>query len=96
MTPDVFISHSSRDKAAADAVCAALEAAGVGCWIAPRDIPPGMEWSSAIIGALRQSRLLLLLFTAASNQSPQVLREVERAVSLRQPIVTLKLENATL
>jgi predicted Ser/Thr protein kinase len=34
----VFISYSSEDKAEADAVCAALEAENIGCWMAPRDV----------------------------------------------------------
>ncbi len=37
MAHDVFISHSSKNKPAADAVCHALEGDGVRCWIAPRD-----------------------------------------------------------
>jgi hypothetical protein len=36
MAHDVFISHSSEDKPAADAVCAILEESEVRCWIAPR------------------------------------------------------------
>ena len=41
MAHDVFISHSSHDRAAAEAALAALERAGHSCWIAPRDIVPG-------------------------------------------------------
>jgi TIR domain len=33
----VFISHSSKDRATADAICTHLESAGIKCWIAPRD-----------------------------------------------------------
>jgi len=40
MTRDIFISHSSADCAAAEQICAYLEATGLSCWIAPRDIPP--------------------------------------------------------
>jgi predicted ATPase/Tfp pilus assembly protein PilF len=94
--PQIFISHSSQDGAAAAAAVAVLEAAGVRCWVAPRDIAPGEEWSAAIVRALRSCRALMLLYSAASNDSPQVLREVERAVSLRLPLVTLKLEGAPL
>ncbi len=96
MAHDVFISYSSHDKQAADAVVAALEAAGMPCWIAPRNIHPGVEWSQAIVEAIRASRLLLLVFTDHSNQSPQVLREIERAVSLRVPIIPFRLENVPL
>lgn len=34
----VFISHASDDSSAAESVCVALEAAGIHCWIAPRDV----------------------------------------------------------
>jgi WD40 repeat protein len=91
---DVFISYSSKDKQTADAACAALEAERVRCWIAPRDIRPGMDWGGAIIDAIADSRVLVLLFTEHSNQSPQVLREVERAVSKGLVIVPMRLDDA--
>jgi len=52
---DAFISYSSKDKTAADAACAMLEAAGVRCWIAPRDVRPGLEYGAAIIEAIDQT-----------------------------------------
>ncbi len=36
MAHDVFISHSTSDRAVADAMCSRLEQVGVRCWIAPR------------------------------------------------------------
>jgi TIR domain len=36
-----FISYASQDKPVADAVCQALERAGMACWIAPRNVVPG-------------------------------------------------------
>jgi hypothetical protein len=56
MAHDVFISYSSRDKPTADAVCAALESHGIRCWIAPRDVLPGMEWGEAIVNAIHDSK----------------------------------------
>jgi hypothetical protein len=38
MSFDVFISYSTKDAIVAKAACAALEAAKIRCWIAPRDI----------------------------------------------------------
>ncbi len=49
---DVFISHSRHDKAVADAACAALENAGIRCWIAPRNILPGGDWGASIVDAI--------------------------------------------
>ena len=92
MAHDVFVSYSTADKATADAVCATLERAGVRCWIAPRDVLPGMNSAGAIIDALHQSRLLILVFSAHSNTSPQVMQEVERAASKGIPILPFRIE----
>jgi TIR domain len=93
MPHDVFISHSSKDKVYADAVCARLESEGVRCWIAPRDILPGMSWGSAIVEAIESTRLMVLLFSSNANASPQIEREVERALNKEVPIVPLRLES---
>ena len=74
MAHDVFISHSAKDKATADAVCAKLEAEGIRCWIAPRDVTPGLEWGAAIIGAIKQAKVMVLVFTANANGSQEIRR----------------------
>ncbi len=93
MAHDVFISYSHTDKPTADAACATLESRGIRCWIAPRDVLPGDEYASALVGAIHSSRLLVLVFSSGANQSPQVLREVERAVSKGLPILPLRIED---
>jgi TIR domain len=93
MAHDAFISYSSRDKTTADAACAALEAAGIRSWIAPRDITPGAEWGEAIIDAIGRARVLVLVFSTYANDSPQIRREVERAVHKGIPIVPLRIED---
>ena len=96
MAHDVFISYSSVDKPLADAVCATLEGRGIRCWIAPRDIVPGMDWSDAIIDALTSAQVFLLLLSGASNESEQVKRELQNAVSEGLPVVPLRLEDVCL
>jgi tetratricopeptide (TPR) repeat protein len=93
MPHDVFISYSSKDKSAADSICAGLETKGVVVWLAPRDIVPGMNWSGSIIRAINDCRVFVLLFTAHSNISPQVNREVERAINKHKPVVLFRLED---
>jgi hypothetical protein len=89
MSHDVFISHSSADKRAADAACAVLEARGIKCWIAPRDLRPDSDWGESIITAIEQSRIMLLLLSTQANSSPQIRREVERAVNRsKTPLLT--------
>jgi TIR domain-containing protein len=93
MPHDVFISHSAKDKVTADAVCAVLEGEGIRCWIAPRDVLPSMEWGEAIIEAIEECRLMVLVFTANANESPQIRREVERAVNRGVAILPVRIED---
>jgi len=92
MALDTFISYSSKDKTAADAACAVLERAGIRCWIAPRDIRPGQEYGHSIIEAIDQCRVMVLIFSADANDSRQIHREIERAVSKGVPIIPLRIE----
>lgn len=90
---DIFISCSRSDKVVADATCAMLESNGLRCWIAPRDIPSGREWPEAIIDAISQAKIMVLIFSESANESVQVKREVERAVHHGIPILPVRLEN---
>ncbi len=90
---DVFLSYSSKDKTWADAACAVLEHHRVRCWIAPRDIIPGDEWGAAIIKALSASQMMVLIFSGHANASPQVRREVERAISQGMIVLPVRVED---
>lgn len=92
MSHDVFISHSSIDKNIADAVTAALEQAQIRCWIAPRDILPGESWGGSIIDAIEASQVMVIVFSSHSNDSKQVMREVERAVQKDVIVVPFRVE----
>src|SRR5581483_7974306 len=89
---DVFISYSSKDKPVADATCATLEAHGIRCWIAPRDIIPGTEWGKAIVDGISGSRIMVLIFSSNADQSRQVMREAERAVHKGLSLLPLRIE----
>lgn len=93
MSHDVFISHSSKDKVMADAICAGLESRGIRCWIAPRDVLPGQEWTQAIVDAITSSRVFLLVFTENSNQSHQAIKEVDCAINDGITILPFRLED---
>lgn len=93
MAHDVFISYASENRAIANAVCALLERKGLRCWIAPRDILPGVNYGEALIEAISGAHVLVLVFSSHANQSPQVMREVERAVSRGLPIVPFRIED---
>jgi hypothetical protein len=93
LSHDVFISHSSQDRAVGEAACAALERAGHKCWIAPRDIMPGEDYGEAIVDGIRASRIFLLIVSANSVASPQVRRETERAANAGAPIIPFRIED---
>lgn len=92
MHAPVFISHATTDHPAAHAIRDALEAAGIACWIAPRDIPPGHEWASAIAAAIAQAPLLILIHSAASAASDMVRREINLAAADRTPIMPIRID----
>jgi hypothetical protein len=96
MPRDVFISHSAQDKKAAETICAALEQDGIRCWVAPRDVRPGKPFPGEITRAIQQCKVLLLIFSRHSNESEQVLREVQLAVDSHLPIVRLRLADIPL
>ena len=91
MPSDVFISYFHKDKITTDLMCDTLEENGIKCWVAPRDILPGSEWSGAIIHGIESTKIMVLVFSNHSNISNQVLREVERAVSKNVIIIPFKI-----
>jgi DNA-binding beta-propeller fold protein YncE len=90
---EVFVSYSHHDKPQADAVCATLEAKGIRCWIAPRDVIPGQEWGAAIVDAIQSSRVMVLVFSSHANASPQIRREVQIAVSAERVLIPFRIED---
>jgi len=96
MAQDVFISHSARDNAVSDALCASLEKAGIQCWIAPRDVHPGRSFAGEITRAIQQSKVMVLVFSGHSNGSKQVLREVQLAVESDLHIIQFRIEDVRL
>jgi hypothetical protein len=93
MRQDVFVSYSQSDRDSAFEIVAQLEARGISVWVAPRDIAPSADWAAEIIEAITTSRLMLLVFSASCNDSPQVRREVERAVHRHLPILPVRIED---
>src|SRR2546423_6538641 len=89
----VFISYSSEDKAIGEEVCRFLEAKGIACWIAPRDVTPGKNYGAAIVDAIDECSVFVLILSDKSNQSGQVAREVERAASNNDVIIPFRVEN---
>ena len=90
---DVFISYASPDKTVADAACARLESAGIRCWIAPRDVVAGRPYGEAIIDAIHEAKVMVLVFSSNANLSDHIPKEVERAVSNGMVILPFRIQN---
>lgn len=93
MAHDIFISYGHEDKSTADAACAVLESEGLRCWIAPRDILPGNEWTMSVMDGIVHAKAVVLIFSHHSDASPQVRREVERAIHHGIPVVPVRIED---
>jgi dienelactone hydrolase len=93
MAHDVFISYSHKDKSVTDAVCSIMEKNRIRCWIAPRDITPGVPFAEAIIDGIKEAKVFVLVYSQNSNQSAQVIKEVDRAVHHGIAIIPLRIED---
>ena len=96
MTRDAFISYSNADAEPAEQIRHALESRGVKCWIAPRDIPAGQTWASAIVTGIEESHVVVVLISAAANHSRQMPREVEIADAKHRGVLPVRIENVAL
>lgn len=93
MARDIFISYSQPDRDCAFELTDHLEAEGFTVWIAPRDVSPAAEWAEEIIDAISAARVMVLVFSASSNESAQVRREVERAVHKDLRVLPFRIED---
>lgn len=94
MKYDVFISYSSHDQEVVKRLCEYLEQHNIRCFVSYRDIPRGVVWASVIVEAMEQSRMMVVVFSEAFNNSQQVDREIEMASESHKPILTLRLSDA--
>jgi hypothetical protein len=91
--PTTFISHASDDRAAAEKICRVLEADGISCWIAPRDVALGRDYAEQILDGIESTRVMVLLLSSGANASSHVKNEVERAISKGKVVIPFRIEN---
>src|SRR3569623_464429 len=95
MTASIFISFASQDHRVAMTLCQALETRGFKCWISSRDIQPGENFQVAIVRAIRQAKIMLLVFTANSNNSEEKNKALALASQSMLSVVQLRCEDVT-
>jgi hypothetical protein len=80
-----FISYSSDDQTFAERLYADLQANGVRCWFAPKDMKIGDRLRVRIDESIRLYEKLLLVLSETSVRSAWVEQEVESAISREMP-----------
>lgn len=96
MSHDVFISYSSKNATAAEAVCHVLEENGIRCWIAPRNIAGGSKYGDLIEEAIKECQLVVVLFSKTAASSAWVNGELNLAFSEQKLIVPFRLDDTPL
>lgn len=92
----VFISYSTQNQAAADAMREFLRKNGVRVWMAPMDIPAGRKYAQVISQAIKGCSGVVLMLSNYAQNSIWVSKEIERAIHYRKLILPVKLENVVL
>jgi len=92
----VFISHASEDRDVAESARAALEKQGIGCWVSYRDIEPGENYPQAIVRAINDASVLVLILSRNALASHHIRSEVHAAFDRQLPIVAFRIEDISL
>jgi len=93
---EVFISYSSIDASQAETVRNVLEKNGFSCWMAPRDIPGGSNYTKEIPIAIRNCKVFVLVLSKNAQSSHWVLKELDAAVNNGKVILPFMLEDCIL
>jgi len=93
MPADVFVSHSSADKDAAETICRTLEGRGLSCWLSWRDIGGGDSYQEAIVAAIDVAKVMVLVFSAHTNASREVAKEIGLASQCGLRVIPARIED---
>lgn len=93
---EIFISYSSNDLQQAETVRNVLEKNGLSCWMAPRDIPGGSNYTKEIPIAIRNCKIFVLILSESAQSSHWVLKELDSAVNSGKVILPFMLEDCAL
>ena len=96
MSQDVFISYSSYNKEAAQAICHVLEQGGIRCWMAPRDIPYGSQYGDVIDDAIKNCKVVVVVFSETAANSQWVNGELNVAFEEQKTIIPFRIDKTPL
>lgn len=93
MSHDVFISHSTKDHTKSNSIYNYLKSNGIKCFMDTYDLIPGISYPVQLANAIKESRVVLLIFSASSDTSGAVQNEIGLAFNNKIPIFPVRIEN---
>lgn len=90
----VFISYSRKDSFVAQEVYRFLGNKGIPCWIDIYDIQPGTPYARAIMQGLRESSAMIVIYSKNTNDSDDILNEIDQAHSSKIAIYPFLLDDS--
>jgi len=93
MSNKVFLSYSSKDAKIASSICLALEARGHRCWMSSRDVKPGENYQGAIVRAIRDAGVMVMVFSTNANNSDEIKKELALASQSRLMVIPVRAED---
>lgn len=91
---DVFICCTSTDVKIAERLSAYLKYYNIECFVAHRDIPADVPWAYGIAEAIRNSKMMVALFSEDFNTGTWMDDELKTANTHGVPILTFRLCDA--
>jgi hypothetical protein len=92
MAHEVFICYANQDEKAAHEIYQTLKKNDITCWMAPDDIIAGEDWDKAIMDAIPLCRIVVLVFSTNSNDSPYCIGEIRTAFDLKKEILPILID----
>ena len=94
MSAEVFVSYSSQDHAQVSKIIERLREAGVSVWMDEGGIDAASLWSEAIVEAINDCEVLIMMVSRHSTDSANVVKEVMLASESSKTILPVYLEPA--
>ena len=94
MAAEVFISYSSQDFEEVHGIVERLRGVGVSVWMDEGGIEAATLWSEAIVEAINDCKVLIIMVSGHSTDSPNVVKEVMLASESGKVILPVYLEEA--
>ena len=94
MSAEVFVSYSSQDHTQVSKIIERLRKAGVSVWMDEGGIDAATLWSEAIVEAINDCKVLIMMVSKHSNDSANVVKEVMLASESSKTILPVYLEPA--